>query len=155
MLQHDANYTVNFKALKRWANERLQLQYTNDGGIEAIFTYEGTTCSNFGHPLVFEYFVRLSSSAQEYEIEQMECGAAEGDEGHKKMCEYIKSATPLMYQIEQEKPLLGKSLDDVLDWDWPLSPEGCYCKHESRMHKWGLVLQTIHYALAHNNDQPK
>jgi hypothetical protein len=25
---------------------------------------------------------------------------------------------------------------------------GCYCEPESRLHKWGLVLETIHYALA-------
>jgi hypothetical protein len=24
---------------------------------------------------------------------------------------------------------------------------GCYCEPNSRKHKWGLVLETIHYAL--------
>jgi len=29
----------------------------------------------------------------------------------------------------------------------PASPAGCYCEPASRQHKWGLVLETIHYAL--------
>jgi hypothetical protein len=29
-----------------------------------------------------------------------------------------------------------------------VSPAGCYCEPDSRQHKWGLVLETIHYALA-------
>lgn len=155
MLQKHAAYTVNIKALKRWADERLRLTHLENGNIEAKFSYEGTTCSNFGHPLVYEYVVRLSPSAQEYNIEKMECAAAPGDEGHKRMCEYIKNAATLMHQIEQEKPMLGKSLVEVVGYSWPSMPEGCYCKQESRMHKWGLVLQTIHFALAHRTELPQ
>jgi hypothetical protein len=33
-------------------------------------------------------------------------------------------------------------------WTRPASPAGCYCEPDSRLHKWGLVLETIHYALA-------
>jgi len=29
-----------------------------------------------------------------------------------------------------------------------VSSTGCYCDEASRAHKWGLVLETIHYALA-------
>ena len=46
-----------------------------------------------------------------------------------------------------EKPLLGRPLDDVLSWSRPGGGPTCYCEGESRAQKWGLVLETIHYAL--------
>jgi hypothetical protein len=54
-----------------------------------------------------------------------------------------------MAAIEREKPLLGQPLASVLAWRRQASPAGCYCDAASREHKWGLVLETIHYAL-HN-----
>jgi len=52
-----------------------------------------------------------------------------------------------MVAIEREKPLLGQKLNDVIAWQRPLNGAGCYCEPNSRKHKWGLVLETIHYAL--------
>jgi hypothetical protein len=54
----------------------------------------------------------------------------------------------LMVAIDHEKPLHGQRLDDVLAWERPLMGAGCYCEPASRKHKWGIVLETIHYALA-------
>jgi len=65
------------------------------------------------------------------------------------MCQYLANAGPLMAAIEREKPLLGQPLASVLAWRRQASPAGCYCDAASREHKWGLVLETIHYAL-HN-----
>ena len=50
--------------------------------------------------------------------------------------------------IDREQPLNGKPLNDVLGWTRAASGAGCYCEPESRQHKWGLVLETIHFALA-------
>ena len=36
---------------------------------------------------------------------------------------------------------------NILNWKYQFSPEGCFCKAESREHKWGLVLEVVHYAL--------
>ena len=58
-----------------------------------------------------------------------------------------------MVAIEQEKPLGGQPLNNVLTWARPASGAGCYCEPDSRQHKWGLVLETIHFALA--RDQKK
>ena len=63
------------------------------------------------------------------------------------MCEYMTNGDDLMNRISTEKPLLGKPLDDVLRWERPYSPAGCYCDIQSRNHKWGLVLEVIHFAL--------
>jgi hypothetical protein len=54
----------------------------------------------------------------------------------------------LMVAIDHEKPLLGQRLNDVLTWQRPLIGPACHCEPASRKHKWGLVLETIHYALA-------
>ena len=64
------------------------------------------------------------------------------------MCRYITDREQLMTSISVERPLHGQPLDDVIRWSRPSSPAGCYCESESRQHKWGLVLETIHYALA-------
>ena len=42
---------------------------------------------------------------------------------------------------------MGRPLDEVLNWKRPYSPAACYCDGESRNHKWGLVLEVIHFAL--------
>jgi hypothetical protein len=53
-----------------------------------------------------------------------------------------------MTAIEGEKPLSGERLNAVLSWGRKPSVAGCYCESSSRDHKWGLVLETIHFALA-------
>ena len=63
------------------------------------------------------------------------------------MCEYIRNPENLMQSIENEKPLIGKQLNEILNWKFQFNPEGCYCKPYSREHKWGLVLEVLHYAL--------
>jgi hypothetical protein len=64
------------------------------------------------------------------------------------MCRYMTSSEQLMVAIENERPLLDQPLNDVLSWQRPEASAGCYCEPASRNHKWGLVLETIHYALA-------
>jgi hypothetical protein len=53
-----------------------------------------------------------------------------------------------MAAVDREKPLLGEPLDRVLTWDGAATAAGCYCQASDRMHKWRIVLETIHYALA-------
>jgi hypothetical protein len=52
-----------------------------------------------------------------------------------------------MGAIENEKPLRGERLNAVLSWRREANAAGCFCEGASRNHKWGLVLETIHYAL--------
>ena len=52
-----------------------------------------------------------------------------------------------MENIAGEKPLLGRPLNEVLGWERRSSPSGCYCDLDRRLHKWGLVLEVLHYAL--------
>jgi hypothetical protein len=58
----------------------------------------------------------------------------------------------LLTAIERERPLNGQPLNDVLRWTRPSCAAGCYCEPDSRQHKWGLVLETIHYALAKRDE---
>jgi len=146
-LDQDAEYTVNRKALKRWMEERLSLHINQDGSIDAQFRYDGTTCTNMGQPLTFLYNVKLGPRADGYRILEQRCAPAPDDEGHALMCRYREDASQLMDAIDREKPLHGKRLDTVLSWQRERSAAGCYCEQASRDHKWGLVLETIHYAL--------
>lgn len=147
-LDSDAQYSVNTKALQRWAKERLSLRENEDGAIEAEFRYDGTTCTNMGRQLTFEYRVKLSSRESGYKIEEQHCGPAANDTGHTHMCQYLEDPEHLMSSIQSERPLAGQPLNAVLSWQRKPSGAGCYCEVASREHKWGLVLETIHYALA-------
>src|SRR5262249_9558276 len=124
------------------------LRRLEDRSIEAQFRYEGTTCSNLGRPLAYDYVIILDGPENGYRIRETACAPALGDTGHLAMCEYINGAEKLTAAISRECPLVGRPLNDVLMWKRPFSPAACYCDAESRMHKWGLVLEVIHFALA-------
>jgi len=153
-LDREASYSVSLKALQRWSEERLSIATRTDGTVDAVFRYEGTTCTNTGRPLQFHYHVTLGPRDEGYPIREQWCGPAPGDEGHTSMCRYISHREQLMASIDRERPLNGQPLDDVVQWTRPASPAGCYCEPESRQHKWGLVLETIHYTLAGQPDRP-
>ena len=148
VLDQDAEYSVNRKALKRWAEERLSIDRNPDGSLDARFRYEGTTCTNMGRPLTFNYDVKLGPRAEGYPIWEQRCAPADGDMGHTAMCKYVENPARLMAAIEADKPLGGERLNAVLSWQRIASAAGCYCESSSRDHKWGMVLETIHYALA-------
>ena len=146
-LTHGATYTINAKALHRWVTERLWIEEQDDGTIAARFRYEGTTCSNMGRPFEFHYDVTLAPREERYRLLAQACAPAPDDDGHRFMCRYRSAQDQLMNAIADEKPLLGRPLDDVLSWSRPRGGPTCYCEGESRAQKWGLVLETIHYAL--------
>jgi hypothetical protein len=151
-LTENATYSVGVKALKRWRQERLSLTERDDGRIVAVFRYDGTTCTNMGRSLQFHYHVTLGPRDSGFPILEQSCAPAPGDEGHTSMCRYISDREQLMATIAVERPLHGRPLDDVIRWTRASSPAGCYCDAESRQHKWGLVLETIHYALSVGGD---
>jgi hypothetical protein len=146
-IDRDAHYRTNKKALQRWTQERLTLQNQADGGVEAVFRYDGTTCTNMGRPLSFMYRVKLGPRAEGYPIKKQECSPAAGDDGYTYMCRFLDDQDALMGAIESEKPLNGERLDAVLAWKHEPSGAGCFCEASSRDHKWSIVLETIHYAL--------
>ena len=69
------------------------------------------------------------------------------------MCRFMNNAEHLMVAIDHEKPLLGQPLNDVIAWQRPDSSAGCYCEPASRKHKWGLVLETVHFALVRHEQR--
>ena len=142
-----STYTVNSKALDRWARERLSFDRRDDTGVEATFRYDGTTCSNMGRPIAFEYRICLGPRAEGYPILAQRCAPAPGDEGHTLMCRYISHRDELLGAIAREAPLAGCPLGEVTGWARPPCATGCYCDEAARAHKWGLVLETLHYAL--------
>jgi hypothetical protein len=143
-------YSTPEKALRRWAAERLVLQDRADGTVEARFHYDGVTCTNLGTPLVFDYEVTLGPRGQGLPILRQRCAPSPGDTGYLSMCRHLADGPALMAAIEHERPLSGRPLAEVLSWRRPELGAGCYCEPASREHKWGLVLETIHYALHHS-----
>ena len=152
-LDRNAKYTVNSRALQKWSRERLRLNFLPDGLVEALFRYEGTTCSNLGRALEFDYRVKLGAACDDHRILETSCAPASGDNGHAQQCEYLKDASALMRSIAAEKPLLGQPLNDVLSWKRAPNPSGCYCDRERRDHKWGLVFEVLHYAFAQRESE--
>lgn len=147
-LRADAPYSLNRRALRKWTEERLTLTTRADGGIEASFRFEGSTCSNLGHPLVFSYRVRLSPPSDRFRLLQADCLPGPGDEGFTQMCAYLKDPERTEAKIAEPPPLLGQPLDALFGWNREPRQTGCYCDPGSRAHKWGLALETIHFALA-------
>jgi len=152
-LSPDAHYSVNPRALRKWSQERLTLRTLPEGSVEAHFRYDGTTCSSLGQPLEFHYSIKLASPDDGYRILEANCAPAPGDTGHTQQCEYLANAAALMGSIANEKPLLGRPLNDVLAWERPANPSGCYCDADRRMHKWGLVFEVLHYALVQREQE--
>ena len=146
-LARAAGYSVSTLVLQRWSEQRLRLLVREDRTVEARFRYDGTTCSNLGQPLAFEYHVRLAPREEGYTILDLSCAPAPGDTGHTYMCQYLEDAGSLMRRIAAERPLLGRPLGDVLGWGRADGPAGCYCDAADREHKWGLALEVLHYAL--------
>ncbi|MBE2215102.1 MAG: hypothetical protein IAE82_14605 [Opitutaceae bacterium] len=142
-------YTVNERALRKWAMERVRLEPRADGTTVATFRFDGTTCSNLGHPLAFDYRIVLGPAGQGRVLLEARCAPAPGDGGHAKMCSFLGDAHALMGAITSERPLLGRPLDTVLSWERAPVHTGCLCEAGSRAHKWGLALEAVHYALAH------
>jgi hypothetical protein len=141
-------YSFSPTALRKWSRERLRLNTTANGSVEARFRYEGTTCSNLGRPLDFTYIVKLDRTENEYTIVDAHCIPSPDDEGYKSMCEYIKKGGSFLKTITGENPMVGKSLDEAIRWKREYSPSGCFCEQASRQHKWGLVYEVLHFALA-------
>jgi len=146
-LRRDASYSVNARALRKWATERVRLKVREDGAVEAVFRFDGTTCSNMGQPLAYDYQVSLSGPDEGYLIRASSCTPAAGDEGYQSTCAYLADPDKFMNEVAADRPLLGRPLDDVLAWSRAAAPAGCHCTAASREHKWGLALEAIHYAL--------
>jgi hypothetical protein len=147
ILNTGAKYTINPRALEKWSKERLRLEFSRDGGVAAGFRYEGTTCSNMGRALKYDYRVKLAPPEDHYRILEMHCAPAPGDTGHPFQCEHLNNAEALRRNLAGEKPLLGRPLNAVLNWQREYNPSGCFCDLPRREHKWGLVLEVIHFAL--------
>lgn len=149
----DAGYRTSVRALRRWVHERLTLTAHDDGSTTATFRYEGSTCSNMGRPLHFDYVVELGPRGDGFRIRAQTCVPAADSDDYQSMCRYTREGRPFVDRIASEAPLVGRPLGDVLGWQRPELGAGCFCESGSREHKWGLVLETIHYALTQGKSE--
>jgi len=146
-LTQNGRYGFSTKALNRWAEHRLSLKRREDGTTEALFLFEAITCTSMGRPLKFQYHVKFGSQADGYPIREQKCVPHPTGTGPTSICEYSSKGDRWMSAIEQEGPLRGQPLNDVLSWNRTMNAANCHCEPTSRERMWGLVLETIHYAL--------
>ncbi len=139
-------YAFPERALRRWARENVSITPRTDGGTDAIFRFEGSTCSNVSFHLL--YRVSLVPESVGCVIKSMDCEVAEHDEGHARMCCWQENAAAAAATMRNETPLLGQPLSAVLAWRPCKSPAGCLCAEPSRLHKWQAVLETLHFVLS-------
>lgn len=145
-------YAFPERALRRWVRENLAITPRVDGGADAVFRFEGSTCSNVTFHLL--YRVSCASASASHRIESMRCEPAPHDEGHARMCCWQENAAAVIATMSGEAPLLGRPLGAVLAWRPDRSPAGCLCVRPSRHHKWQAVLETVHFALGHAAASP-
>lgn len=131
------------RALRRWRDERLTLTPRMEGGWQARFHFEGSTCGNV--PFVLHYDIEVDAAGL---IVGLHAAAAPGDEGHQSMCRHREDAASLRDELATQGPLRGRPLADVLAWKPATSPAGCVCTAPARAHKWLAALQTLHFALS-------
>jgi hypothetical protein len=144
-------YSFPERALRRWARENLSMVPRADGGVDAVFRFEGSTCGNVAFCLL--YRVSVGPEAAGRRLETMWCEPAAHDEGHTRMCCWLENAADRSAIMFQESGLASQPLDAVLAWHPQKSPAGCLCTEPSRHHKWQAVLETLHFALV-PSDEP-
>ncbi len=141
------SYSVPERTLERWASRRLKVTDTGDGRLHARFRFDGTTCSNMGLPLAFDFEVELARETDTHRVLACRCAPAAGDTGHRGMCGYLTAPEEFMSAIQEAPVWTGRTLDELMDWAPETSLTGCLCTRASRDHKWRVFIQTLHYAL--------
>jgi hypothetical protein len=144
-------YSFPERALRRWARENLSVVPRADGGVDAVFRFEGSTCGNVAFCLL--YRVSVGPEAGGRRLETLWCEPVPHDEGHTRMCCWLENAADIAAILRHEAALGSQPLDAVLTWRPQKSPAGCLCTESSRHHKWQAVLETLHFALV-PSDEP-
>lgn len=143
-----ASYAFPEKALAKWRDKRLKVVAQPNNELLATFRLDGSTCTNMGVPLAFDYEIRLiKEGSGRHRILSSTCEPAEGHMGYQSMCAYLDRPDRYMAQLRAHQPLVGQPLSNSLTWRSPTSPAGCLCTRASQDHKWRIVLQTLYFAL--------
>ena len=142
------NYTFPEKALAKWRDSRLKVVAWPNNELLATFRLNGSTCTNMGVPLAFEYQIHLKREEfGGHRILSSSCEPAAEHMGYQNMCAYHDKPECYMAQLRSHQPLVGQPLSDALTWQSSSSPTDCLCTRASQDHKWQIVLQTLHFAL--------
>jgi hypothetical protein len=138
------SYAFPEKALTRWARDLLKLSSRGDGGYQARFRLEGSTCSNMGKALSMNLDVGLNSDLV---IDSCHCEPTVQDTGCSQMCAALHAPETFLKELSGKAPLKGQPISSVLTWNPPVNPGGCMCSAEHQNHKWRIAYQTILFAL--------
>lgn len=152
VVTESTRYAFPQSTLEKWGHERLVVEKKADGGLLARFRFDGTTCSSLGLPLAFDYAVALGAKTDKgRRILESSCRPTENNLSYRSMCGYLADPDR-MIAVLAENPLVGQQLDEAIGEPGETSSSGCLCLETNRKHKWSVVLETIHYWLAHQKD---
>ncbi|MBI4603568.1 MAG: hypothetical protein HY721_16575 [Planctomycetes bacterium] len=143
-----AGYAFPERALEKWSRDRLALVARADGLLEASFRFDGKICGSPGLVFGMDYGVELRQDGPGWRIASASCRPAGGDRGHESMCAWLRDPQGLERSLREERPLVGAGLEEALRWSPEACPAGCLCERSMRDHKWTVVYQTLHYAVA-------
>ena len=144
------NYTVNVKALQRWSDERLSLRApAGRQRRRDVFRYEGTTCTNMGRPLQ----LRLPRHARPARGRLSDSGAAlragaRRRRAHLHVPLHEQPRAPDGGDRSGEAAARPAAQRRARPGRGRRPARAATASRTSRQHKWGLVLETIHFALA-------
>ena len=149
VLDRNAKYVVNAKALARWSNERLAVDARGQWHHRRALPLRRHHLQQHGPPPARSTIA--SSWARETKAIRFatkSCAPAPGDDGHQSMCRFLndppepqsgpRPRKAASWAATERRSNLGRSSRGAA---------GCYCESIDRLHKWGLVLETIHFAL--------
>jgi len=137
-------YAIPEKALRRWAQERLQRIDRADGGTVYAFALAGSTCSNVPLELVMSVVIdadgRIEATSSRERAGITTCDA---------MCAAQGEGRRFLDILGNCDEVIGLTLAEAAFRKWDVEPSGCLCTAGNRRHKWRNVLQALHYAATH------
>jgi hypothetical protein len=139
-------YAFRPESLARWAREHLEIRELDPLTLECSFRYNGKTCGGLEFP--FELRLKLRPTVRGHQVTGGACTLlGPGRQPSLGVCAFAARGGGFLHELEG-CPWLGRTLDEALAWNPRVTPSGCLCEPADRDHKWRLVLQTVHYALA-------
>ena len=144
-------YVIRQQILEKWARQHLVLRRDGDL-VECDFLYTGSTCSNGGLEILARIHVSLRAEGEDYRITGAEITTRSGDVGLELSCQYLVEGDEFLSRHLEECRIVGHSLSEFVVRDVDCVPAGCFCQPANVMHKAQMALQTIRYALTHEEE---
>jgi hypothetical protein len=141
-------YTINERALARWAKESLAVLAQEGSRTSFRFRYTGSTCLNGGAEFPAHLDLTLEHEGGRYHVAEAVVALDPEDTGALTSCRYDPAQRrAIVARNVAHSGVLGADLEEFLRADRPVNPGGCFCSVEHVNHKLLMALQTVRYYL--------